>query len=166
LRPQDELILDVFEAIRQRDWDRLPDLTHPDIEVVVHAGPEVELTINEHIWREVQVRGRNQLLEYLAAFFEALPSVSLAAVAETDADGCAWLQAQASGVDNEGAPFDARAVIELCERDGLVTSLRADVFEIVRGPDLLVQGGDPRRFFEPFLDETLVEPPQEGASAA
>lgn len=150
----EQLIADVFDALSRRDWDRLPELAHPDIEVVVHAGPDVELSTNEHIWRSVYVRGWDQLLAYLAEFFEALPSVTLAVSTEDDADGCAWLSADVSGVDNEGAPFDARAIIEFCETDHMVSSIRADVSQIVRGADLLIDAdGDPRRFFQPFLDE-------------
>ena len=149
------LLLEVFDAIMRRDWDRLPGLTQPDIEIVVHAGPEVELSTNEHIWRSVEVRGRDELQAYLGEFFEALPSVTLVADVEEDSeDDCAWLHTAASGVDNEGSPFDARLIIQFCEVDDKVASIRADVFQIVRGADLLAEpDGDPRRFFHPFLDD-------------
>ncbi|HEV3233750.1 MAG TPA: nuclear transport factor 2 family protein [Candidatus Dormibacteraeota bacterium] len=154
-RPGSELMLEVFDAISRRDWDRLPTLTRPDIEVVVHAGPEVEIETNAHIWRAVHIRGYEELQAYLGEFFEALPSVSLIAETEDVDDDCAWLSTEASGVDNEGEPFDARALIEFCEIDGRVASIRADVLHIVRGPALLTEpDGDPRRFFHPFLDET------------
>ncbi len=153
-QPGSELMLELFDAITHRHWDKLPGLTRPDIEVVVHAGPEVELSTNEHIWRSVHVRGRDQLLAYLGSFFEALPSVSLVAETEASEDDCAWLATEACGVDNEGMPFDARAMIEFCEVDGKVASIRADVFYIVRGAGLLTDAdGDPRRFFHPFLDQ-------------
>ncbi len=156
-RPGTELMLEVFDAIARREWDRLPGLTQPDIEVVVHAGPDVDLQINEHIWRSVHVRGRDQLQAYLSEFFEALPSVSLVAETESDDDDCSWISTEASGVDNEGLPFDARILIEFCEADGKVSSIRADVFDIARGAALLTEpDGDPRRFFHPFLDDAAA----------
>jgi ketosteroid isomerase-like protein len=152
--PVMDLMVEVFDALTHRDWERLPALTHPDIEIVVHAGPEVELSTNEHIWRAVSVSGLDQLQAYLGDFFEALPSVTLVAEAEDHDDGCVWLSTEASGVDNEGAPFDARAIIQFCGSDGRVSSIRADVFSIIRGDHLLVDAdGDPRRFFQPFLNE-------------
>jgi ketosteroid isomerase-like protein len=155
-RPASGLMLEVFEAITRRDWERLPALTQPDIEVVVHAGPEVDLDANQHIWRAVHVRGREELLAYLGDFFEALPSVNLVTETEDGERECAWLSTEASGVDNEGLPFDARAIIEFCEVDGKVSSIRADVFDIVRGAGLLTEpDGDPRRFFHPFLDAAV-----------
>lgn len=155
-RPAQDLMVEVLDAITNREWDKLPDLAHPEIEVVVQAGPEVNASTNEHIWRSVHVRGREELAAYLATFFEALPSVAIVAEVGRPGDDCARVSTEASGVDNEGSPFDARAVIELCESDGRISSIHADVVYVAVGPDLLADvDGDPSRFFKPFLDQDL-----------
>jgi hypothetical protein len=152
-QPARELIVQVLDAVTQRDWSRLPVLLDPEIEVTVEARPEVQVTINQHIWRSVHVQGKEQLRLFLVEFFKALPSLSLVAETLDRDDDCAWLRTEASGVDNQGSPFDARAIIEICGAGGRVSSLKADVTQIRVGADLLADAdGDPRRFFAPFLD--------------
>jgi hypothetical protein len=167
--PAHDLMAEVLDAITRREWYRLPELAHPEIEVIVKAGPGVSASTNEHIWRSVHVRGRDELAAYLTTFFEALPSVAIVAEIGRPRDDCARVSTEASGVDNEGSPFDARAEIELCETDGRISSIHADIVYVAVGPDLLADGGgDPRRFFKPFLDQEgeLLAVPAEDVHAA
>lgn len=152
-QPTPEMILGVFDALSHRDWEQIAGFSDPEILLDVVARPDVHASTNEHIWRAVHLHGLDQLRGYLAEFFEALPSVRWLAESDGGGDGCVTLTTEASGIDHQGSPWDARAIINLCERDGRIYALNADITHVAVGADLLMDGGDPRRFFQPFLDQ-------------
>ena len=98
-------------------------------------------------------RGAEALQAYLGDLYEALPSLTLIAQSVRSGGPCAGVDAEFSGVNSGGIPFDAFAEMQFCVVDGKIRKVTAEVQRVSFGQDLLTDpGSDPRRFFKGFLD--------------
>ena len=148
-----EILEGVFDAVARRSWAQIDALADPLIELTVSGRADVGASPNEDIWRSVHVQGRKALQAYLGQLYEALPSFTLVARNPRHDGGCAGVDAEFSGVNNGGVPFDAFAEMLLCVVDGKLRRVTAVVQRVSYGQGLISDPDqDPRRYFKGFLD--------------
>jgi ketosteroid isomerase-like protein len=148
-----EVLEGVFDAVARRSWAKIDALTDPRIELTVSARADVEASPNEDIWRSVHVQGTDALQAYLGQLYEALPSFTLVTRRRRQDGHCAGVDAEFSGVNNGGVPFDAFAEMQVCVVDGRIRRVSAVVQRVSYGQGLITNPDqDPRRYFQGFLD--------------
>jgi ketosteroid isomerase-like protein len=148
-----EILEGVFEAVARRSWAQIDALTDPHIELTISAHADVQASPNEDIWRSVHVQGTEALQAYMGQLYEALPSFTLVARRRGKDGRCAGVDAEFSGVNNGGVPFDAFAEMQVCVVDGKVRRVTAVVQQVSYGQGLITNPNqDPRRYFQGFLD--------------
>jgi hypothetical protein len=146
-------------ALNRRELEGVLHLTDPSVRLRVKAQPQVTATGNEQLWRSVDLEGERDFREYLHQLFLALPSLSVTTGAVLTMPGWTKLTAELAGVDRDGLPFEARAHFRLRAVGAKITSINADVVHVATGHDLLSRPkGDPRRYFQTFLEETDATP--------
>lgn len=148
-----EILEGVIEAVAQRSWAKIDALADPRIELTISAHADVEASPNEDIWRSVHVQGTEALQAYMGQLYEALPSFTLVARRHRQRGRCAGVDAEFSGVNNGGVPFDAFAEMQVCVVDGKIRRVTAVVQRVSYGQGLISDPDqDPRRYFQGFLD--------------
>jgi hypothetical protein len=151
LAPQ--ILEGVIDAVARRSWAQIDALADPHIELTVSAHADVEASPNEEIWRSVHVQGTDALQAYLGQLYEALPSFTLVARRRRQEGFCEGVDAEFSGVNNGGVPFDAFAEMQVCVVDGKIRRVTAVVQRVSYGQGLITNPDqDPRRYFQGFLD--------------
>jgi len=149
-----DVVSEAIAAFNQRDAHRVAALVDPEIRVTIQAQPSVKTTNNQHLWRRVEARGREELRAYLADLFQALPSLAFTTEEIQGLPCWVTLVADISGVDREGLPFQSLVRARVRSHEERVTSVNVDVLHVAVGHDLLRNpDGDPRRFFRYFLKE-------------
>jgi ketosteroid isomerase-like protein len=152
--PNPDLAVALFEAIGRKAWREVEELTAPEIVLKVQAAPGIRSRRNEHLWRSVALRGRDDLRAYLVELHHAMPALTLqvrATSRSTRADRQV-VMVECSGVDNAGSPFEAETDFTLRTRDGTLRHIEARVNQLSVGGDVIRRTqGDPRKYFRNFL---------------
>ncbi|MFN2464965.1 MAG: nuclear transport factor 2 family protein [Candidatus Dormibacteria bacterium] len=143
---------ELFAVIERQAWDRLLEISAPDVAVEVHAHPTVLSSRNEHIWRSRSLRGREEVRAYLGELHHAVPALALQPRGKAWREGHEVVRVDCAGVDGAGSPFDAVTDFAIWEADGMVVRVEAEIGDLAIGTDVIRRtDGDPRRYFESFL---------------
>jgi hypothetical protein len=160
-----DVVADSIAAFNQRDPHRLASLVDPEVRVAIRAVASIDATNNQHLWRSVGLRGREELRSYLSDLFLALPSLMFTTEEIQGLPCWVTLVADISGVDAQGLPFQSVVRARIRSRGDLVRSMNIDVLHLAVGHDLLSDpDGDPRRFFRHFLGELREGSAEPGAA--